>query len=193
VGLKGRWDREGKKREEEREFRFSDFSHLESTKPNQKNASGAGRFGSLAALFWALQLGSGVARGEPALVADSALAAAVTGSVFGLGALPRGSPVAARLRSSLLGAALGAGVAVPAAAAQKVLLGFLPDKGGKNGRENGGEEQEKGGMKWERTEAAASPFSPKSHSSSPSSSSSSAKTILAVAQHLESSMKSKGK
>ena len=165
------------------------------------NDSGAGRFGSLAALFWALQLGSGVARGEPALVADSAFAAAVTGAVFGLGALPKGSPASARLRSSLLGAALGAGVAVPAAAAQKVLLGFLPEEEKKKKNESGGETS--GGdaeTRCERTEAAASPFSPvrstssSSSAASPSSSSSSsAATILAVAEHLESSLNNKSK
>lgn len=130
------------------------------------------------------------------MVADSALAAAVTGAVFGLGALPKGSPAMARLRSSLLGAALGAGVAVPAAAAQKVLLGFLPKSAEKEkNQESGGEEAAE--TRWERTEAAASPFSRSSSSSSSSSSSlssSAAKSvILAVAEHLESSMTSKSK
>ena len=177
---------------------FSAFSCLSPQRQNLKKKlnknSGAGRFGSLAALFWALQLGSGVARGEPALIADSALAAAVTGAVFGLGALPSGSAVSARLRSSLLGAALGAGVAVPAAAAQKVLLGFLPEGSAekKSGSEKNGAGEET--TKWERTAAAASPFSPRSSLSPPtSSSSSSAETILAVAEHLESSLTSKSK
>lgn len=172
------------------------FPPLSPRRPKTENStkksktSGAGRFGSLAALFWALQLGSGVARGEPALVADSALAAAVTGAVFGLGALPAGSPASARLRSSLLGAALGAGVAIPAAAAQKVLLGFLPEEKSAEEKSGGRGEEE---TKWERTAAAASPFSPRSSSGPPSSSSSAADTILAVAEHLESSLISKSK
>lgn len=191
----------GERQKEEEEFfpvfAFSFFSRLFSLKTKNKQktqnptTSGAGRFGSLAALFWALQLGSGVARGEPALVADSALAAAATGAVFGLGAVPRGSAPSARLRSSLLGAALGAGVAVPAAAAQKVLLGLLPEE--KNGKNKSGGEESGGATNWERTEAAASPFSSSNSSSSAppsssSSSSSSAEAILAVAEHLESSL-----
>ena len=112
----------------------------------------------------------------------------MTGAVFGLGALPAGSPASARLRSSLLGAALGAGVAIPAAAAQKVLLGFLPEEKSAEEKSGGRGEEE---TKWERT--AASPFSPRSSSGPPSSSSSAAETILAVAEHLESSLISKSK
>lgn len=66
-----------------------------------------------------------MARGPaPAPVADAAGAAAVTGAAYGA-ALP--GPPSLRGRSTILGAGLGAAVAIPAALAQQALLGLLPE------------------------------------------------------------------
>lgn len=85
---------------------------------------GAARFGGLAGLFWGLTLGAEVYRGEPALLADTASAAAAVGALYG--ALLPGPPHL-RVRSAALGAGLGAAVAVPAALAQSALAGLLPE------------------------------------------------------------------